>query len=266
MSNLIAINNLNFSYDRSRILENINFSINQGERWAIIGKNGTGKSTLIKCVGNLLPIPRGSILIKSKDLHEYNPKEYASHVAYVPQPGNRILPPFTVYDFVLMGRFPYQNWLKIPSQDDKKIVIEALELTDTLNFADRIISTLSGGEIQRVFLASAVAQMSPILLLDEPTAFLDPLHQVLVQRALDRIHDQYKTTIITVTHDISAAVSKYDHILAIKDGKQHFAGLTSLFKTNCPHILHEIFSITFDSIKHYDEFLFVPGENNVSNT
>ena len=130
-------------------------------------------------------------------------------IAFVPQANNRTLPPFAVREFIMLGRFPFQGFFALPSKRDKIIVDAALQLTDTEALSDRLLTTLSGGELQRVFLAAAVAQRTAILLLDEPMAFLDPMHQELIQRSIDRIHEEFSTTIIAVTHDVNHALNRF---------------------------------------------------------
>jgi iron complex transport system ATP-binding protein len=250
----IKIDSLSFCYEKSMpVLAGVSFSINAGERWAIIGKNGCGKSTLLKCIGGLLRSTQGSVLIKNRSVASYHPLELAKLIAYVPQAIGRMQPPYSVADFVMLGRFPYQGFFALPVVEDRKIVIEALQLTDTDSLAERSMNTLSGGELQRVFLAAAVAQKSSILLLDEPMSFLDPLHQSMVQRSLDRIHDEYNTTIITVTHDVNLALHRYSHVCAIVKGKQYFAGTTQQFGENAHKLLEETYSIKFIEIKSYDD-------------
>jgi iron complex transport system ATP-binding protein len=252
---VIKIDSLSFSYEKKMpVIGGISFSINEGERWAIIGKNGCGKSTLLKCIGSLLPVAQGTVVIKDRPADSYNPHELAKLIAYVPQAIGRVQPPYSVVDFVMLGRFPYQGFFALPLAEDRKIVREVLQLTDTEKLADRSMTTLSGGELQRVFLAAAVAQKSGILLLDEPMSFLDPLHQSMMQRSLDRIHDEFNTTIITVTHDVNLAVNRYTHICAITEtGNLYFAGTTQKFGEKALKYLQDIYSIKFLEINSYND-------------
>jgi iron complex transport system ATP-binding protein len=241
----IKIDSLSFHYEKSApVLSGVSFSINEGDRWAIIGKNGCGKSTLLKCIGSLLP-SHGMVLVEERPVTSYRPLDLAKLIAYVPQAIGRLQPPDSVADFVMLGRFPYQGFFALPTIEDREIVHEALRLTDTDTLRERSMNTLSGGELQRVFLAAAVAQKSSILLLDEPLSFLDPLHQSMVQRSLDRIHEEYRTTIVTVTHDINLALNRYSHICAIVKGKLFYAGTVAEFGRNAHNLLEEIYSIRF---------------------
>jgi len=258
----IKVDSLSFGYEKNspQVLAGITLSINEGERWAIIGKNGCGKSTLLKCIGGFLPASGGMVLIKDMPVTAYRPPDLAKLIAYVPQAIGRTQTPYSVYDFVMLGRFPYQGFFALPIAEDRKIVNEVMRLTDTDALAGRSMNTLSGGELQRVFLAAAVAQKSSILLLDEPMSFLDPLHQAMVQRSLDRIHDEYNTTIVTVTHDVNLALNRYSHICAISKGEQFFAGTAREFKEKSPDMLEEVYSIRFLEIKscNDDSVYFYP--------
>jgi iron complex transport system ATP-binding protein len=253
---------LSFSYREKTVLKDISVSISSGETWAIIWKNGVGKSTLIKCMAGLLPVRPESVFINGTDIERVRPRELAKVIAYVPQAATLGLAPYTVFDFVMLGRFPYQGLMAIPNQNDKHIVLEALRLADVENLGARLLTTLSGGEMQRVFLAGAVAQQSKILLLDEPSTFLDPLHQELMRKSLDRIHNEYGTVILTITHDANSAISQFGNILALNDGRLFFAGKTSDFKARCPAVLEEIFSIRFEQAQCVSSkrSIVVPGE------
>ena len=259
---IIQTKNLSFSYKEKTVLNNISVSISSGETWAVIGKNGAGKSTLIKCMAGLLPVQKESVFINGTDITRLKPRELAKVIAYVPQAATLGLAPYTVFDFVMLGRFPYQGVMAIPNQDDERIVLEALRLADVENLGSRHLTTLSGGEMQRVFLAGAVAQQSKILLLDEPSTFLDPLHQVLMRKSLDRIHNEYGTVILTITHDANSAISQFGNILALNNGCLFFSGTTIDFKARCPSVLEEIFSIPFEQAQCVSSkrSIVVPGE------
>ena len=248
----ITVDSIAFHYTENLpVLKSVSFEIQEKEKWAIIGKNGSGKSTLLKCLGNLLRVKGGSISVEGKRITSYRSIELAKLIAYVPQASNRSLPPYSVREFVMLGRFPYQGFFCLPGRQDRKIIDAVLQLTDTRRLADRLLHTLSGGELQRVFLAAAVAQKTPILLLDEPMSFLDPLHQAMMQRSLDQIHDEFSTTIVTVTHDVNQALNRFSHICALIDGTPFFIGTSDLFKESAYKLLQEVYSITFAEIKSY---------------
>lgn len=245
---LITVRNFDFSYKKNgQILYDISFDVNSGESWAIIGKNGSGKTTLLRSIGKFIRIPSGKIILDGKDINLYSNRERALYLSYVPQASGRENVYFTVKDYVLLSRYPYKRLFSNPDENDI-IVKDALDLTDISSLSSRFMNTLSGGELQRVYIAGAVAQRSRIMLLDEPVSFLDPLHQELIYKALKRIHQSYQTTMITITHDINAALNRYSHILALKDGKVVFAGDVKRFLTHCPDILSDIYSLTYDKI------------------
>ena len=202
MSVTIKAKNLGFSYGRQAILKDISFDIESGDFIAIAGPNGSGKSTLIKLLCGLLKADGGSVQIDSRNIKRYSEKKLAKKIAVVHQefvPGFD----FTVAETVAMARTVYMGTLGFESDEDKAFIDEALRLTDTLEFASRPINQLSGGERQRVFIARAIAQDTDILLLDEPTSFLDLKHQVGIYDLLKKMQKEKGKTIICVTHDIN---------------------------------------------------------------
>jgi len=214
---IIEVTNLSFEVDDIKILDNLSFTVNAGEYLSIIGQNGAGKSTLLKC---LLGINRsvGSIKIEGKKLSSIKQKERAKLIGYVPQfKGDA--PPFEVYEFLLMSRYPYLSRFATFSMADYEAVDSCLKLLGLDKFVGRNISTLSGGEGQKLFLAAALVQDCQILLLDEPITFLDPCFQYEINRLLKKINREKKRTIISVSHDINSAVLNSDYILALKSGK-----------------------------------------------
>jgi iron complex transport system ATP-binding protein len=242
---LIDVRSLCFSYREKNVLSDISFSIQSSETWSIIGPNGAGKSTLIKCIAGLAKPQSGIVLINGTDIAKINPRDRAKTISYVPQASNRNLAAYSVFDFVMLGRFPYQGLMAVSTSGDIEIVTDALKLTDVYDLRDRLLTSLSGGELQRVFLAGAVAQQSKILLLDEPSTFLDPLHQLLVSKTLERIHKEFGTVIITITHDVNAAITRFSNVLALVDKKMFYAGSAAIFRERCPKILTDVFGIVF---------------------
>jgi iron complex transport system ATP-binding protein len=249
----IIVDSVSFHYAKNTpVLKGISLEVHEKERWAIIGRNGSGKSTLLKCIGNLLQVKSGSVSVQGKPVSSYKPIELAKLIAYVPQAGNRSLPPCSAREFVMLGRFPYQGFFRLPGRQDWEIVEAVLRLTDSTSIADRYLHTLSGGELQRIFLAAAVAQKTPILLLDEPMSFLDPLHQAMMQRSLDQIHDEFSTTIIIVTHDVNHALNRFSHICALTEGAPFYIGTNERFKENPLKLLQEVYCINFSEIRSCD--------------
>lgn len=245
----LQVNQLSFGYEKdTQVIDNLSFAVNNGERWAVIGKNGSGKTTLVRCIARLEKCDCSTIRINNKALHLFSSIEMARACAYVPQASIRVPPHFSVLEYVLMGRYPYRGFSVQYTREDRNITREALSLTDTVGLANRSMKNLSGGELQRVYIAGAVAQRTDIMLLDEPVSFLDPMHCELIHATLGRIHDQYGTTMITVTHDINAALEHNSHLLALNCGKVLFAGTTADFRFNASELLHRIYSITFETV------------------
>jgi iron complex transport system ATP-binding protein len=186
--------------------------------------------------------------MENRDLLDYPAKELARICAYVPQATLRIPPHFTALEYVLMGRYPYCGFPVRYSAEDRKIAMEAMDLTDTALFAGRSMKTLSGGELQRVFIAGAVAQRTGMMLLDEPVSFLDPMHQEMIHSTLDRVHQEFGTTLVIVTHDINAALQRSSHVLALVDGKTAFSGTTERLRADATALLKTIYGISFEKI------------------
>jgi iron complex transport system ATP-binding protein len=256
--NAIKIKNLDFSYKNNKVLSNINLTIEKNQKWALIGKNGAGKSTLIKIIAGFLKIPNGKLILLDQDISLCSAKIRSKIVAYVPQ-NLEIIIPYTVFDFVMLARFRSMGIFGIPSCEDINIVNEALELCDITHVKNRLMNSLSGGEIQRAVLAGAVAQQTPILLLDEPTTFLDPYHQRQFFDAIERIKSTRELTMLMITHDINTAMSQCSHVAAIVDGKIFFSGTKEKFKGLCPKILFEIFGIDFDCYKCENKNTYIFG-------
>jgi len=257
-TDLIQIKNLSAKYGDREILKDISISVKAQECWAVLGPNGAGKSTFVKLIAGMLHQSSGSILVDGKSIHNYHAKRRAQLIAYVPQkPENKI--PYSVYDFIMLGRYCLMGVLGIASEKDHAAVDEALTVCDVRHLAYRQMYTLSGGELQRVLLAGAVAQSSPILLLDEPTTFLDPAHDRLFFTALERLHAKRDLTVLMITHDINNAICQCTNIAVIKEGMLAFCGTTSEFKSQCPSILSSTFDIPFNQFVRNDTGTVIYG-------
>lgn len=220
--NIFTVKSLNAGYGRVPVLKEISTSIESGDFLGIIGPNGAGKSTLIKALAGLLLHEEGSIDFMGESLFSYTKRDLARKMAAVPQFLENILP-FTVKSFISTGRFPFQNFWQGDSEEDKKIVRDAMTTTGTVHLEDRLLTELSGGELQLVSIARALAQNKEIILLDEPISSLDLRHTV---RIMDLLHNlnQKGSTIITVLHDINSAADYCSKIIALKDGQIFFEG------------------------------------------
>lgn len=245
--NLIEIKGLSFNMGNVMILKDISFSVHEGEYVSVIGPNGSGKTTLLKCMNRIYTAQKGHISIKGISLKAYKQKDLAKLIGYVPQATNQAYP-FTVYEFVLMGRYPYFSPFSPPNKQDRKAVMEALVLTNTESFINRALGTLSGGERQKVFIAAALAQGAKILLLDEPTTFLDPRHQDDIQNILKRVNRETGVTIVAATHHINSALYASNRIIALKEGKVLFFGIPDELINE--GLLDRIYDKSFVFMKH----------------
>ena len=244
---VIRIRDFSFTLGKKEILREVSFTVRAGEYLSIVGPNGAGKTTLLKCLDRIFTGGTGRIEVFGRSLESYRQKDLARLLSYVPQADGRVFP-FTVEQFVLMGRYPYLSPFSSISAEDRRAVDEALELTDTTEFADRLLDTLSGGERQKVFIAAALAQGADVLLLDEPTTFLDYRHQIEIRDLLARVNSISGVTIVAVTHDVNRAVLDSDRIVAIRDGSVVFCGPPGEIMK--PDVLRQIYGTSLLLIDH----------------
>jgi iron complex transport system ATP-binding protein len=239
----LKIESLSFSIRGVEILRDISARIGIGETWSVIGPNGAGKSTLLKCLMRIHNGWTGRVYLFGHPLGSYSQRELAQRVSYVPQAGNDQRFPYTVREFVRMGRYPYSGLFGTPQPGDQRVIDESMARAGVEVFADRTLDTLSGGERQKVFIAAALAQESDVLLLDEPTAFLDYRHQREVSRILRTINSESNATIVTVTHDLNTAILTGGQTLALRNGEVAWSGPTE--DLACEQLLGRIFDADF---------------------
>ena len=220
---ILEIKNLSLHISQKPILQNISLSIYEGESISIIGPNGAGKTSLLKCLLQIYTHYKGEIFLMGHSVKNMTHKKIAQYLSYVPQ-GNEHLFPYTVEQLVMMGRYPYLSPFSTLKTKDKQAVEQALTLTQMNNFADRPLDTLSGGERQIVFIAAALAQGANVILLDEPTSFLDPKHTNDIHNILNTLNKKMGITIISITHDINSAALHSDRIIILKAGNLKFNG------------------------------------------
>ncbi len=215
---IFELKNVGISFETKKILERLDLAINEKEFIGILGPNGCGKTTLLSLLSGVLKPTTGTIQLMGKPLSAYPRQEVAKLVSVLPQE-NILDFPFTAREVVLMGRFPYLKTFQWETEADLTIAEEAMRWTDCLEFAERDIRSLSGGERERVLLARALAQQPQILLLDEPTTHLDLKHQQEIYRLLKRLHHEKNLTVIMVLHDLHFASSACERILMLADQK-----------------------------------------------
>jgi len=231
---------LGLGYGDVRIVEGLNVDVPIGQVTVIVGANGCGKSTLLRGLARLLHPTTGAVLLDGRSVHAMPSKEVAKVMGLLPQ--SPIAPEgITVADLVGRGRYPHQGWFRQWSDDDDRAVAEALAATDTLGLADRPIEEMSGGQRQRVWIAMALAQETDLLLLDEPTTFLDLAHQVEVLDLLTDLNRRRGTTVVIVMHDLNLACRYADHLIAMKNGSIVRQGAPAEVIT--PSVMREVFSM-----------------------
>ncbi|MEO0132041.1 MAG: ABC transporter ATP-binding protein [candidate division WOR-3 bacterium] len=242
----IEITELNFSYGPTPVLKNITLQIPTGEFLGIIGPNGSGKTTLLKLIAGLLPTPKGSVKILGQPLEDLTNLERARLMSYVPQESYFSFN-FRVLDVVLFGRHPYLAAFARPQKPDYEIALNVLQTVDALTLKDRKINELSSGERQRVVLARALCSQPKILLLDEPTSFLDIKYQVEILRILKKLN-QEGLTIILLSHEINLVSLVAHRLLVLKDGRSFACDVPE--KLLRPEIIQEVYKITPHIIPH----------------
>lgn len=236
------------SLDGKEILRDVSFSLERGEHLAVVGPNGAGKTTLLKalmCIVGGVAV-RGTIRVAGRALRQYRQRDLARRLSYVPQAASSDCE-FTVEQFVLMGRYPHFGPLGSIDRTDRVAVAEALRRTGLAPLAGRRLDTLSGGERQKVYIAAALAQGADVLLLDEPTTFLDYRHQLEIRRVLAELR-RGGATIIAATHDLGAAALDCDRVLALSEGRVVFHGPPGELLR--PERLEALYGVPFVLVEH----------------
>ncbi len=244
---VIEIENLSLKISDKLILNSVSLLVYEGDYLSIIGPNGAGKTSLLKCIMRIYSGYDGAIRLLGISQKKISQKNLAKQISYVPQANDRIFP-FTVEEFVMMGRYPHLSPFTSISAADRKAVRNAMENTRIEPYADRMLNTLSGGERQIVFIAAALSQGAKIMLLDEPTTFLDPKHEAEIYSTLRRLNHELGITIISVTHDINNAVLQSQRIVILKGGSVIFSDEASKIMRN--DVLEPAYDKSFTFIPH----------------
>jgi iron complex transport system ATP-binding protein len=220
---LLNVRHLSAGYNDTNVIEDISFSLQPGEFVSILGRNGSGKSTLIKALQGMLKKSAGSVEVESENVFSLSARKLAKRIAYVPQISSLVFP-FSVEEIIQMGRYIHQQRLSGPSPDDQKTAREVMELTGISHLRKKKIANLSGGEQQRVFIARALAQNTPLLLLDEPSSHLDISYQIEIYRILKRLQQEKGKTILSTEHNINLAIPYSQRLILLKKGKIYAQG------------------------------------------
>lgn len=214
--NRIEIDHITFGYDESPLFQNLSAEIADGEFCALMGPNGSGKTTLLKCICGLLSFSSGDIRVNGKSIRDYETVELAKLISYVPQRQDNVFD-ITVYDLVMMGLYPYQKKWQLPTMEDDAVVCEMLKRCNLTHLRSRLLRELSGGELQRSLIARAMAQQTPIMLLDEPLSNLDVSHRYEIMDILAGLNRQ-GVMVVIIMHDFPIAIEYATHALLVKDG------------------------------------------------
>lgn len=244
---MLKIEGLSVSYGSRRVLKDISLGVNSGEVLALIGPNGAGKSTLVRAVSGVIPSQGGGVRTNGDDLLSLPPMQRARFLAVVPQVIN-MPPAFTAWETVLMGRTPYLNFLGQVSGKDEEIARSALTKVDALDLAERRVGELSGGEQQRVLLARALAQSTPILLLDEPTVHLDLQHQVSLMETVRTLAHTDGLAVLIALHDLNLAALYADRVALLVAGEIRAAGTPRQVLT--PELISTAYHLQVQVVPH----------------
>jgi iron complex transport system ATP-binding protein len=240
MSHCLEAKNLTLSYDQNAIVSHLNLTIPAGQITVLVGPNGCGKSTLLRGLARLLKPKRGRVCLDGADIFSLSTRSVAKRLAMLPQ--NPIAPEgLTVRDLVAQGRYPYQTWWQQWSQLDEQRVEAAIAKTDLISYINHPVDQLSGGQRQRAWIAMTLAQDTDILLLDEPTTFLDLAHQIEVLELLHDLNQQEGRTIVMVLHDLNQACRYADYLVAMRQGAIYAQGKPADVMT--PDLVRQVFEV-----------------------
>ena len=224
---MLELQNLTGGYNKTPVLRDISLSFPDGQITAVLGANGCGKSTLLKAISGILPITQGVISLDGQSFSSYSAQERAKKIAYLPQ--NRHIPETTVEQLVLYGRYPYLRYPRHYRKEDLEIAREAMARMGIGDLAHRDLRTLSGGQQQKVYIAMALAQDTQVILMDEPTTFLDITHQLQTMELARFLADSGKTVVL-VLHDLTLALKYTDHLAVLTNG--------TLLQQGCPEVVY----------------------------
>ncbi|MGI6782705.1 MAG: ABC transporter ATP-binding protein [Aminivibrio sp.] len=249
---ILSVDGISFAYRGVPVLEDVTFGIKSGEMAALLGPNGTGKTTLLRTINGILKPAGGSVLMETKDALKCHPRERAKFFGYVPQRGEAVR--LTVFDAVLLGRRPHLGW-SVEKRDLEKVE-SALETLSLGKFALRYLDELSGGEFQKVLLARALVQEPRVLLLDEPTSSLDMKNQIEMLATLKEVVRGHNVAALMSLHDLNTAFRFADRLLFLKDGV-----IRGVFRpTETPaNIIADVYGVSVDIVKHKGFLMVAPS-------
>jgi iron complex transport system ATP-binding protein len=239
----LTTQNLTLAYDQATIIDGMDLHIPSGQITALVGPNGCGKSTLLRGIARLLAPKGGAAYLDGKAIHRMPTRDLAKQLGILPQ--SPVAPEgLTVRELVAQGRYPHQSWFQQWAAADETAVLTALALTGMTELADRPVDALSGGQRQRAWIAMTLAQETAVILLDEPTTFLDLAHQIEVLHLLERLNREEGRTIVMVVHDMNHATRHATHLIALRGGAVVAAGPPNAVVT--PDLLRAVFGVAAD--------------------
>ena len=243
----IDTNSLKINYSETTVVSDLSLSLQHGEVTALIGPNGSGKSTILRTIARLLQPAQGSVYLDGRNIAKLKTKDIARQLAFLPQT-QEVPAGVTVRELIGYGRYPYQGLLGGFSQEDRTAMQWALSMTRLEPLAERAVDTLSGGERQRAWIAMALAQQTQVLLLDEPTTYLDIRHQQEVLSLVRKLNREHGITVGWVLHDLNQAAIYSDRLIVLHKGKVFAEGRSQEVMT--PDILHQVFGIEMVVVPH----------------
>ena len=251
---ILNVNDVSFTYKSRNTLKHINFSVKQGELTVILGPNGVGKTTLLKCLNGILSPQKGEILVKGENIRAMNIKEIATQISYVAQQSESAR--ITVFDAVLMGRRPHINYRV--SKDDLKKVDAVIRHLNLSHLSLKYLNEMSGGELQKVCIARALVQQTDLLLLDEPTASLDLKNQTHILGLIRHIIKDHNMAAVMTMHDLNAAMRYADKYIFLKDTTIYSAGN---IRDITPEMVADVYGVQVDIINHNGFPIIIPVDD-----
>ncbi|WP_301107889.1 ABC transporter ATP-binding protein [Sporosarcina sp.] len=254
---MLITKELSYRHSASFELSSINLHIKQGEIVSLLGPNGSGKSTFLRLISRLITPGSGGVLLNGEQLKRMKSQEVARNLAMLPQMQDHQLD-VTVGELVEFGRHPHRSGYGRISSEDQDIIDWAIDVTKLGDYKNRMLQSLSGGERQRAWIAMAIAQRPKILLLDEPTTYLDISHQLEVMELVTELNETYGMTVVMVLHDINQAASYSDRLIVLKDGTVRFDGIPQCVL--CKDMFHSIFEIDAEIFMKNGKCFFTPSK------
>ncbi|KGM95675.1 iron ABC transporter ATP-binding protein [Clostridium novyi A str. 4552] len=254
---MLKIKDFKIGYDDKVIVKNFSLNVEKGEMLTIIGPNGSGKSTVLKAVGRLLKPMNGVVHLDGKLLQEMSNKEIAKEMACLSQ-HNSAPKDMTIRKIVSFGRNPHKSWFQGLNKEDEDIVTWAIEKTNLSNMENKNVSDISGGERQRAWIAMALAQKPKVLLLDEPTTYLDINNQIEILELVKELNEKLKLTVVMVLHDLNQAAKYSSKVLVLKDGEIKAKGKPEEILDK--NLIRSVYNVDMDILKNQfgEKIIFIP--------